>query len=32
MTPRLPCLLITVKAISLEKVSLSDTQNLKSVF
>ena len=32
MTQLLPCLLITVKAIKFEKVSLSDRQNLTTVF
>ena len=32
MTPLLPYLLITVKEIKFENVSLSDTQNLINVF
>ena len=32
MTPILPCLMINAKAIKFEKVSLSDRQNLKTVF
>ena len=32
MGPLLPCILITVKAIKFEQVSLSDRQNLTTVF
>ena len=32
MTPLLPCLLITARAIKFEKITLSDRQNLKNLF